>query len=56
MTAEGRLRRGKENYESGKKRLMNNPETLAYIETLPKEKPKAEEKPKEVKDARPTKQ
>ena len=45
MTTEGRLRRGKENYEAGK--LLNNSETLAYIATLkkePVEKPKEEVK------------
>ena len=53
MTAEGRLARGKLNYEAGK--FLDNSETMAYVETLPKEKPK-EEKPKEAKkDARPNK-
>ena len=47
MTAEGRLARGKANYEAGK--FLDNSETLAYIETLPKEKPK------EAKNAKPTK-
>ncbi|MCK4521972.1 MAG: hypothetical protein KAU20_05325 [Nanoarchaeota archaeon] len=44
MTAEGRLQRGKANYDAGK--FLKNSETLAYIETLekPKEKPKAAEK------------
>ena len=49
MTAEGRLRRGKENYEAGK--FLDNSETLAYIETLKKDEPK--EKPKEAKDGKP---
>ncbi|KKL15228.1 hypothetical protein LCGC14_2507730 [marine sediment metagenome] len=54
MTAEGRLARGKANYEAGK--FLDNSETLAYIETLPKEKPKEEVKPKEEKkNAKPTK-
>ena len=62
MTAEGRLARGKANYES--KKFLDNSETLAYIATLPKEAPKVEpkEKPKEApkkdkeaKDATPTK-
>ena len=54
MTAEGRLARGKINYEA--KAFLNNSETLAYIATLPKEKPKEISKPKEAKkDARPTK-
>lgn len=44
MTQEGRLQRGKENYEA--KRFLNNSETIAYAETL-KEKPK--EKSKDVK-------
>lgn len=42
MTAEGRLQRGKANYEA--KAFLDNSETLEYIETLPKEVPK-EEKP-----------
>lgn len=52
MTAEGRLARGKENYDSGK--FLSNPETLAYIDSLPKEKeePKKEEAKK---NARPAK-
>ena len=48
MTAEGRLARGKENYEAGK--FLDNSETLAYVATLPKEKPKEKAKPKEVKE------
>ena len=32
MTAEGRLARGKENYERGK--FLNNSETIAYVATL----------------------
>jgi len=32
MTAEGRARRGKENYEAGK--FLNNSETLAYIASM----------------------
>lgn len=51
MTAEGRLARGKANYESdnpiNRKRLKNNSETLDYIKTLQKEP--VETKPKEVK-------
>lgn len=54
MTAEGRLRRGKENYESRKRKLMNNPETLAYIKTLPKEE-EPEGKPEEEKSGNPNK-
>ena len=42
MTAEGRLQRGKANYEA--KRFLDNPETLEYIETLPKEKEEKEKK------------
>lgn len=45
MTHEGRLARGKANYDSGK--FLKNSETLAYIETLPKEEPK------EVKETKP---
>ena len=44
MSEAGILARGKFNYEAH--RDLNNSETLAYIETLTKEKPK--EKPKEV--------
>ena len=36
MTREGRLSRGKQNYESGRKRLMKNPETLEYLESIKK--------------------
>lgn len=42
MTKEGRLKRGKENYEAGA--FLENPETLEYIKTL--EKPKEEAKTK----------
>ena len=42
MTVEGRLARGEENYEAGK--FLDNSETLAYIETLPKETPTKEVK------------
>jgi len=52
MTKEGRLARGKANYESGKKKLLNNSETQEYIATLPKETPKEEPK-EEVKDVKP---
>ncbi len=38
MTNEGRLARGKENYE--RKRFLDNSETLEYIKSLPNEKPK----------------
>ena len=48
MTQEGRLARGKENYEA--KVFLDNSETLEYIATLPKEKPKEEPKSKEVKE------
>lgn len=49
MSKEGRLARGKANYEAHK--FLKNSETLEYIETLSKVKPKEEpkEKPKEVK-------
>lgn len=50
MTAEGRLARGKANYDS--KKFLNNSETKEYLETLPKEKPKEEVKPKETKDVK----
>ena len=40
MTAEGRLTRGKENYEAGK--FLDNQETIDYISTIQKEKPKGE--------------
>lgn len=41
MTAEGRLLRGKENFDSN--RFLKNPETLAYMATLeaPKGEPEA---------------
>ena len=51
MTAEGRLQRGKANYEARK--FLDNSETLAYIDSLPKEKPKKEVK--EAKDAKSNK-
>ena len=47
MTVEGRLQRGKANYEANK--FLDNSETVAYAATL-----KAS-KPKEAKDAKPTK-
>ena len=47
MTSEGRLARGKANYDS--KKFLNNSETMDYAKTLKVEKPK--EKPnKEVKE------
>jgi len=49
MTAEGRLARGKENYEAGK--LLDNQETIDYAATISKEEPKAE-KPKKAKEAK----
>ena len=48
MTAEGRLLRGKANYEA--KKFLKNSETLDYIKTL--EKPKEVIKPKEKKNAK----
>ena len=63
MTAEGRLARGKANHEAGK--FLKNPETLAYVAALPKTAkdypeeninlPPEERKPKEKKNAKPTK-
>lgn len=56
MTSEGRLARGKANYEYKNRhgervgRFLDNPETVDYINTL--EKPK---ETKEAKDAKPTK-
>jgi len=47
MTKEGRLLRGKANYEA--KRFMDNSETLEYIASI-----KPTEKPKEKKNAKPT--
>ena len=38
MTKEGRLARGKANYEAGK--FLDNSETIAYAATLKAEKPK----------------
>ena len=46
MTKEGRLARGKLNHEAGA--FPDNSETLEYVATLTKEKPKEEVKPKEV--------
>jgi len=43
MTFEGRLARGKKNYDSNK--FLKNPETLLYIESISK----VETKPKENK-------
>ncbi len=40
MTKEGRLARGKANYEA--KVFLDNSETLEYVATLSKEKPKEE--------------
>jgi len=42
MSSEGILRRGKANYEAGA--LLDNPETLAYIESIKAEEPKKEKK------------
>lgn len=58
MTKEGRLARGKENVEHKNDngtigRFLDNKETLEYLETLPKEKPKVI--PKEANDAKPNK-
>ncbi len=50
MTKEGRLARGKENYK--RKRFLDNQETIDYVATL---KTAKAEKPKEAKDAAPTK-
>ena len=47
MTAEGRLARGKENFERG--RFLDNSETVAYVATLT-EAPKEKEKPKKAKE------
>lgn len=38
MTKQGRLARGKENFE--RKRFLDNSETLEYMESMPKAKPK----------------
>jgi len=46
MTVEGRLARGKENYERG--RFPENSETIAYVATMKPEKPS--EKPVEPKE------
>ena len=48
MTAEGRLARGKLNYDA--KRFLDNSETLEYIASL-----KPVEKPKEAKNAKSNK-
>ena len=49
MTKEGRLLRGKENYD--RQRFLENSETLEYAASMPKKKEKVEE----AKDAKPTK-
>ena len=46
MSKEGRLKRGKENYDA--KKFLDNSETLEYVATL-------KEKPKEAKDAKSNK-
>lgn len=46
MSSEGRLLRGKANYEAGK--FLKNSETLEYIETI-------KAKPKEAKNAKSSK-
>ena len=48
MTAEGRLSRGKANFEA--KKFLDNPETLEYVATLKTEKPKT--KAKEAENAK----
>ena len=48
MTAEGRLARGKENYEAEK--FLQNSETVAYAATL--EKPKEEKKKSKSEEAK----
>ena len=53
MTAEGRLARGKLNYEA--KRFLDNSETLEYIATLKEVKAEKPEKPKEKENAKLTK-
>jgi len=50
MSKEGRLARGKANYNS--KNFLNNSETLEYIESIKKPKEIIKEKPKEDKDAK----
>jgi len=48
MTHEGRMNRGKKNFEAGK--LLENEDTKYYLQTLSKETPKLEEeKPKKEK-------
>ena len=42
MSEAGRLARGKENYEAGA--FLDNPETLAYVQSLKVEKPKEKKK------------
>ena len=50
MTAEGRLARGKANYEAGV--FLDNQETIDYVDTLPKKEEKvAEDAPKEQPEA-----
>jgi len=51
MTKEGRLARGKANYEAGI--FADNPETAEFMATMKTEKPKA--KPKEAENAKSSK-
>ncbi len=53
MTAEGRLARGKENFDKG--RFLDNQETIDYIYTLPENVAKAKAAAKEAADVRPNK-
>ncbi len=49
MTAEGRLSRGKANYEAGK--FLNNSETQEYIKSI--KQPEAPKPKEEKKDGKP---
>lgn len=50
MTHEGRMERGKKNYESGKKSLLDNADTKYFLENKPKDKPKPKETKEKVKE------
>ena len=52
MTHDGRMTRGEANFKSGKKALLNNADTLYYLDNKPKEvvEAKPKKKVKEVEE------